>query len=199
MSCGSEYLDEPYQILLVRSIEDTAGAAINANMASPVTMNESLLDQKNSSAIDNTNATSPIMLLHNLVDRFDRLETRFEVMMNRIESLTHALFLAQSQSATDLLSQARTARIDTALPVETTHQEFMNWLVEQPEIVFADLRTRLLPLDLLPSAVINDINERAIDLTGEHALEEDGDNVIVQREVLLQVIAALEPNGAKLF
>lgn len=198
VSCDGEYLDLPQQILLVRSIEDTAGAASDANLAPPVTTNESVLNEKSSSAIDNTNATSAIMLLHNLVNRFDRLETRFEVMMNHIESLTHSLLLAQSQSATGVLLQARTARIDFALPVETTCLEFMNWLVEQPEIVFADLRTRLLPLDLLPSAVINDINERAIDLTGEVALIEEGDNVIVQREVLLQVIAAYEPKGVKL-
>ncbi len=198
VSCGSEHLDEPYQILLVRSIEDTAGAASDANLAPPVTTNGSVLNEKSSSAIDDTNATCPIMLLHNLVDRFDRLETRFEVMMNRIESLTHSLLLAQSQSATGVLLQARTARIDNTLPVETTRLEFLYWLAEQPEIVLADLRTRLLPLDLLPSAVINDINECAIDLTGEHALKEGGDNVIVRREVLLQVIAALESNGAKL-
>jgi hypothetical protein len=75
---------------------------------------------------------------------------------------------------------------------------FLEWLVGQDVIPLTELRIRLLPLDLLTSAVINDINERALDLTGEHALEEDGDNVIVWREVLLQVIAAYEPNGAKL-
>ncbi|MBP9174099.1 MAG: DUF1566 domain-containing protein [Rhizobiales bacterium] len=66
---------------------------------------------------------------------------------------------------------------------------FTAWLFEQDFIPLAELRIRLLPLDLLPSAVINDINERAIDLTGDLALLEDGDNVIVQREVLMQVIA----------
>jgi len=66
---------------------------------------------------------------------------------------------------------------------------FWDWLVAQDTISLSELRTRLLPLDLLPSAVIDDINERALDLIGELALIEDADNVIVQREVLLQVIA----------
>ncbi|MDP2024647.1 DUF1566 domain-containing protein [Sulfuriferula sp.] len=66
---------------------------------------------------------------------------------------------------------------------------FSAWLVEQDVISLSDLRIRLLPLDLLPNAVINDINERALDLIGEPALIEEGDTVIVQREVLLQVIA----------
>lgn len=89
----------------------------------------------------------------------------------------------------------------TTKPPPTTNSEpkvsdldskavFLAWLVEQDAISLSDLRIRLLPLDLLPSAVINDINERAIDLTGEPALEENGDSVIVYREVLLQVIAA---------
>ena len=38
--------------------------------------------------------------------------------------------------------------------------------------------------------VINDINERALGLTGEAALGEDGDSVIVRLEVLSQVIEA---------
>jgi len=56
----------------------------------------------------------------------------------------------------------------------------------------AVLRLKLLPLDLMPSAVIDDINERAYDLAGEAALEEAGDAVAVQRGVLLQVLAVWE-------
>lgn len=67
---------------------------------------------------------------------------------------------------------------------------FTAWLVGQHTIPLSVLRMRLHPLDLLPGAVINDINERALDLTGEPALEEDGDTVIVKREILLQVIDA---------
>jgi hypothetical protein len=62
-------------------------------------------------------------------------------------------------------------------------------LAELETIPLAELRALLLPLDLLPGAVINDINERALDLIGEPALLEEGDAVVVQREVLLQLIA----------
>lgn len=61
-------------------------------------------------------------------------------------------------------------------------------LAKQDQIKIAELRNLLLPLDLMTSAVIDEVNERALDLTGEPALIEDGDNVIVQREVLLQII-----------
>lgn len=63
------------------------------------------------------------------------------------------------------------------------------WIADKHSCALPELRNHLLPLDLLPSAVIDDINERALDLTGELALLEEGDNIIVQREVLLQVIA----------
>lgn len=62
------------------------------------------------------------------------------------------------------------------------------WTSTKEILTLDELRSYLLPLDLLPSAVIDDINERALDLTGEPALVEEADNVIVQREVLLQVI-----------
>jgi hypothetical protein len=62
------------------------------------------------------------------------------------------------------------------------------WLSTQDRTSIADLRIKLLPLGLLPSAVMDDINERALNLTGEAALEDDGTTVLVQPEVLLQVI-----------
>jgi hypothetical protein len=67
---------------------------------------------------------------------------------------------------------------------------FLAWLEEQDVISLSDLRTHLLPLDLLSNAVIDDINERALDLTGEPALLESGDNVEVQQTVLGQVISS---------
>lgn len=72
---------------------------------------------------------------------------------------------------------------------------FLDWLVQQEIMTFSELRNRLLPLDLLPSAVIDEINERALNLTGESALEEDGKTVIVQNDVLLKVIETWEGQG----
>ena len=66
--------------------------------------------------------------------------------------------------------------------------QFLSGLTSLAAISLADLRSHLLPLDLLPSAVIEDVNEKAFDLVGGPALEEDGERVIVFREVLAQVL-----------
>lgn len=70
-----------------------------------------------------------------------------------------------------------------------SNAELVVWVAAHEQLHFSELRDRLLPLDILPNAFINDINECALDLVGEPALVEEGDNVIVQREVLLQIIA----------
>lgn len=67
--------------------------------------------------------------------------------------------------------------------------EILKWLATHSKITLAELRIVLLPLDFFPSAFINDINERALDLTGVVALEDDGTTVVVQQEILLEVIA----------
>lgn len=71
----------------------------------------------------------------------------------------------------------------------STIMEISNWLVCVDTICLAELRDYLLPLDLLPSAVVDDINSRALDLLGEPALEEDGDEIIVFRDILAEVVA----------
>ena len=79
----------------------------------------------------------------------------------------------------------------TTLPVASqTLLEVLAWLCTQNQVPVALLRQKLLPLDLMPSAVIDDINERAFDVAGEAALDEAEDAVTVQRGVLLQVLAA---------
>lgn len=56
-------------------------------------------------------------------------------------------------------------------------------------ISLTGLRTLVLPLGLMPNAVIDDINERALDLLGEPALKESEDEIIVFRDVLAEVVA----------
>ena len=64
------------------------------------------------------------------------------------------------------------------------------WLLAQESVTLIALRAHLLPLDLLPSAVIDELNELALDSIGEPALEEnDGETVLVAREILAQVLA----------
>lgn len=70
-----------------------------------------------------------------------------------------------------------------------TQEEVLAWLSTQNSISLADLRQKLLPLGLMPSALINDVNERAFQIVGVPALEESTDIVSVQRAVLLQVLA----------
>jgi|GEM_PF-6331951 len=71
--------------------------------------------------------------------------------------------------------------------------QFLNWLAAQETVSFAELRDRLLPLDRIPGEVIDEINDRALDLAGEPAVEEDKeDEFIVSREVMARVIAGWE-------
>lgn len=74
-------------------------------------------------------------------------------------------------------------------PPENTLKEVVAWLATQDRIAVATLRIHLLPLDLLPTAIIDKLNEHALDLTGELALEELGDEIVVSREILVEVLA----------
>lgn len=83
-----------------------------------------------------------------------------------------------------------------APPVYTSLFHLLRSLIELEAISLAELRKHLLPLDLLPNAVIEEINEKALDLVGEAALEEDGEQVIVFSEVLAQVLDTLHAPSA---
>ena len=87
-----------------------------------------------------------------------------------------------------LSAPAPTAPAAPAAPTQTL-PEVLAWLCTQNHVPLAVLRQKLLPLGLMPSALINDVNERAFDVAGEAALNEAADTVTVQRGVLLQVLA----------
>ena len=65
--------------------------------------------------------------------------------------------------------------------------EFISWLSTQSSLTWAEMRNILLPFDLFPSAVVNDINERALEITGEMAVDENSTEILINQSVLLQI------------
>lgn len=88
----------------------------------------------------------------------------------------------------DALVTVAADTVGSPLPAQTL-QKVLTWLASQDRISTATFRIQLLPLDLLPSAIVNEINERALDLTGEIALEEVGDQFLVTGNVFDEVLA----------
>ena len=72
-----------------------------------------------------------------------------------------------------------------------TLSETLAWLGEKDHVTEAELRIRLLPLDLLPAALINELNERSLDLVGDTALEVIGDEIFVATRIYSKVVANL--------
>lgn len=66
------------------------------------------------------------------------------------------------------------------------------WLAQHDRMTRPALRAQLLPLDLLPNSVMEEINEKALDLTGVLALEDVGDEIIVAQDILAEVLADWE-------
>ncbi len=120
------------------------------------------------------NGDAPLEIIE-LLQRMTILEENMQDIFRRLEVQQSAL--------------ATVTRVTHPTPSQTL-PEVLAWLCTQASVPMAVLRLKLLPLDLMPSAVIDDINERAYDLAGEAALDQSGDAVAVQREVLLQVLAA---------
>lgn len=72
----------------------------------------------------------------------------------------------------------------------TSLLEVVKWISGFPKVTLTQLRAALLPLDLFPGAVIDDMNERALELADEMAFEESNNAISVNREALLKVISA---------
>ena len=114
-----------------------------------------------------------------LLDRVDTLEASLA------NALTRMAFLEQRPSVNCLPASSGD---QLAL---NSFDDVMDWLLEAETVALTDLRARLLPLNLLIGAVIADLNEKAIDQTGELALDEDGKNVIVKRKILQKVLGKI--------
>lgn len=114
-------------------------------------------------------------------------------MLLRIETLEAGL--SEALRKLDVLQTLKTAppapvEIPANVPARAqTLPEILAWLATQERVSLAVLRRHLLPLDLFPSAVIDEINERALDLIGDVAFEEVGEEIIIAKEVLFEVLA----------
>lgn len=113
----------------------------------------------------------------------DRLESVIKnLLVSQVVSKSH-----NNSDANIFIDNADTNRVATrVVNIET----LLIQLVELKAVSQTELRALLFPIGLMPNAVINDINERALDLAGELALVEDGDNIVVRREILRQILAA---------
>ena len=110
--------------------------------------------------------------------------------LKRIESLESALagvLLRLDTMESTFSHTTRNKLLKRMAPTQTLFDIF-SWVAENDKINVAELRAQLLPLDLLPSAAINELNERALDVVGELALEEVGDEIIISKLVMSKII-----------
>ncbi|MDD2744543.1 MAG: hypothetical protein PHV02_19970 [Rhodocyclaceae bacterium] len=76
-----------------------------------------------------------------------------------------------------------------------TLSETLDWLAGLDRVSVAELRSYLLPLDLLPAALLDELNERALDLTGDLAVEAVGDEILVTKAILARVVGHNNPKN----
>ena len=120
-------------------------------------------------------AATSVALTH-ILQRVVLLEEGMAKLMGLLDALPRDALLAVPDA------------VGKPVPVQTL-QQVLTRLVLLDRISIATFRVQLLPLDLLPNAVVNEVNERALDLTGEMALEEVGDEIVVAAAVFDQVLA----------
>jgi hypothetical protein len=117
--------------------------------------------------------------------RIEVLEAALSEALRKLDAL-QAASPAPAAAPTEIPARANA-------PAETqTLPDILAWLATQERVSLAVLRRHLLPLDLLPSAVISEINEQALDLVGDVAFEEVGEEIVIAREVLFEVLANQE-------
>lgn len=97
--------------------------------------------------------------------------------------------MRQTLNALQAVPMLSTVKVISRKPPENTLREVVAWLATQDRIAVSTLRIHLLPLDLLPTVMIDNLNEQALDLTGEMALEERADDILVKREILHEILA----------
>ena len=120
-----------------------------------------------------------------MLQRIEMLEAGLSEALRKLDAL-------QATAPTPAPAATTPAEVPThkTAPAQTL-PEILAWLATQEQVSLAVLRLHLLPLDLLPSAVIDELNEQALDLVGDVAFEEVGEEIVIAREVLFEVLANL--------
>jgi hypothetical protein len=137
-----------------------------------------------------------IWLIHSNLENVDEglkskvVHPKMADALKRIDALENTL--AEVLRRLDAIQPgSKSVRRDVAQyqiePVQTL-PEIWAWVAKNERISVAQLRASLLPLDLLPSAAMDELNERALDLTGEIALTQVGDEIIVTSAVIDEVL-----------
>ncbi|MGV0985498.1 MAG: hypothetical protein ACOYB2_13180 [Limnohabitans sp.] len=70
--------------------------------------------------------------------------------------------------------------------------DIYTWIASCESISKADLRRNLLPLGLLVSAVVEELNEKALGVSGDFAMLEEGDKFEVNRNIMILIIDNIE-------
>ncbi|MCW2311313.1 InlB B-repeat-containing protein [Rhodoferax antarcticus] len=126
-----------------------------------------------------TGAAEAWPVMAHILQRIESLEFELAAVQRRLDSVGHEPLLGIAPSG-EISAQSLL--------------DVLTWLASRDRVAAAELRARLLPLNLLPGAVIDEINERALDLIGELALEEVGNEIVVTKEIFEEVLANWKSN-----
>ena len=130
-------------------------------------------------------ASPPSSEMSGILERLELLEVGLSEALRKLETLQLPQATTFSGTAPNRLEPAQTLL------------QVLEWLATQDRIPLSALRSRLLPLDLLPSAVIDEINERALDLSGEPAIEDHSDEILVVSEIFNEVLVSWRESLAR--
>ena len=192
---ASKFLEKQFKFLTAQEIPISMGflskriiCEMVAEQVIRVDVDEQVDDKQRLIALNSPNIgdgqkeMSDIATMQNAINLLKNNPTQFASEIRELR----AYFDSFSGSSADQKNIIEISVTETVL----TFSEVIHWLTKQETIDMSEIRRRLLPLDLFPNAVIDDINERALNLTGETALTEFGDKVVVTRKIFDQVLAA---------
>ena len=71
-------------------------------------------------------------------------------------------------------------------------REVVIWLADQEQVQSSELKRILLPFDYFPGVLIDEINEKSLELFEETALDDDNGLIIVYQEILIKMLPDLD-------